>query len=314
MKTDIQILMQAPLKVNQAKIIYNTVSVITLFLIAYLNYLSFDYIISIMTGALATVLAANALYQATITKKPKTFYLKWLYMLLLAAFIFIACDYGHGNNIYWIYFYPIAAFFLFPMRHALFLLMCYLPLAFYMLLNFSNPLHQPQILFSFAVITTVAIFLAIVKARTNQLLEPLISKDLDTGAQKEKFLRPTLSTEITRAEREGTGLLLMYIQLQPSTTNYRRVPLSFLQNISNCINADLRSFDRYYRLHLDDFAIILPHTATHEALNKAKAMLENIPDSKHKKNIQVGLSSLNVGDTANTLIDIARQECAYVFH
>ena len=106
----------------------------------------------------------------------------------------------------------------------------------------------------------------------------------------------------------------MYIQLQPKTSNYRRVPLSFLKNISYSINQSLRSFDRYYRLHLDDFAVILPHTATHEALNKAKAMLEKVPDSKHKKNIQVGLASLNVGDTANTLIDTARQECTHVFN
>ena len=254
--------MQTSLKVSHAKIIYNTASVITLYLIAYINYLAFDYVISLITASLATVLAANALYQATVKRKPKTFYLKWLYMLILVAFIFIVCSYGHGNNIYWLYFYPIAAFFLFPMRHALLLLFCYLPLALYILFNYANPLQQPQIFFCFVIITTVALFLALVKSRTNQLLEPLISKDLDSGAQKEKFLRPTLTTEITRAEREGTGLLLMYVQLQPNTSN-RRVPVTFLKNISKAIDLSLRPFDRYYRLHPDDFAVILPLSLIH---------------------------------------------------
>ena len=306
--------MLTPLKISHAKFAYNLITVITLYLLAYLNYLAFNFVITYIIGSLATILAINALYMAKLKRKPKTFYLKWLYMLLLAAFIYIVCDYGQSDNLYWIYFFPIAAFFLFPMRHAALLLFLYLPLAIYILYSFAKPLQQPQIFFCLAIITFVAIFLAIVKSRTNQLLEPLISKDADTGAQKEKFLRPTLTTEITRAEREGTGLLLMYIQLQPNTTNYRRVPIAFLQHISNAINADLRPFDRYYRLHFDDFAVILPHTASHEALNKARAMLEDIPASKYKKNIQVGLASLNVGDTANTLIDTARQECAYVFH
>ena len=138
--------MKTPLKVSQVKIIYNTVNVITLFLIAYLNFLSFDYVISMITASLATVLAANALRHIMTKRQATTFYSKWLYMLFLAGFIYTACDYGHGDNIYWLYFFPIAAFFLFPMRHALLLLICYLPLAFYIIFSYANPLQQPQIL------------------------------------------------------------------------------------------------------------------------------------------------------------------------
>ncbi len=163
-----------------------------------------------------------------------------------------------------------------------------------------------------ATISTVAIFLAVVKSRTNKLLEPLISKDLETGAQKEKFLRQALKTEITRAEREGTGLTLMYFQLKPGYLSLRNTHLSFLQQVSNAISAALRPFDQYYRLQQDGFAVILPHTTTNEALLKANGMLKNIAHSKHKKNIQLGLSSLNVGDTADSLILIAKQDCKYV--
>jgi len=45
---------------------------------------------------------------------------------------------------------------------------------------------------------------------------------------------------------------------------------------------------------------------------KANGMLKNISHSKHKKNIQLGLASLNVGDTADTLIFTAKQDCKYV--
>ncbi len=304
--------MQLALNISHAKILFSVMVGTTLSFIAYLDYLSANYVAFLITASTSIMSLINGLYLAVRKDKHQANYIEWLFMVLLAGFSLLVSSQDQGQNIYWIYFYSIAALFLFPMKKALFLFFSYVPLALYIIFNFAPALEQPQVLFTFATISTVAIFLAVVKSRTNKLLEPLISKDLETGAQKEKFLRLALSTEITRAEREGTGLTLMYFQLKPGYKTIHNSRLNFLQQVANAISSTLRPFDQYYRVHQHGFAVILPHTTTNEAIIKADVMLNSIGHSKHKKNIQLGLSSLNVGDTSDTLIFAAKQDCKYV--
>jgi len=159
----------------------------------------------------------------------------------------------------------------------------------------------------------VAIFLAVVKSRTHQLLEPLINSDIETGAQQEKFLRPNLNTEITRAEREGTGLLLMYVEVENEIKKSRKESRpKLLIDTSHTIAANIRIFDRHYLIDQNNFAIVLPHATSQEALNTAQLVLKDIPKPLQKNNIKIGLASLNVGDTVDTLIFTAKQELSYV--
>jgi GGDEF domain-containing protein len=304
--------MQLALNINQAKILFSAMVGTALSLIAYLDFLSANYVAFLITATVSILLFINGLYLALRKQKHQPNYIIWLYMALLAAFSLVISSQDQGQNIYWIYFYSISAMFLFPMKQALFLFFSYIPLALYIIFNFAPALEQPQVLFTFATIGTVAIFLAVVKSRTNKLLEPLISKELDTGAQKEKFLRLALRTEITRAEREGTGLTLMYFQLEPNYKAIKHSRLNFLQQVANAISATLRPFDQYYRVQQYGFAVILPHTTTKEAVTKAQGILSSIGHSEHDKNIQLGLSSLNVGDTSDTLIFAAKQALKYV--
>ncbi len=304
--------MQPALKINYAKIIFSLLGSTALLFIACLDYLAANYVAFLIAACMSMIVFSNTLYLAVRKEKSQTSYSRWLFILLLAGFSLVASGQDQGQNIYWIYLYAIAAIFLFPMKKALFLLFTYAPLGLYIIFNFTPPLEQPQVTFTLVTISTVAIFLAVVKSRTNKLLEPLISKDLETGAQKEKFLRQALSTEITRAEREGTGLTLMYFQLKPGDKAIKNSRLNFLQQVADAISSALRPFDQYYRVQQHSFAVILPHTTTKEAIIKADNMLNSIGHSKHKKNIQLGLSSLNVGDTSDTLIFTAKQDCKYV--
>ncbi len=303
--------MQLTLNIGQAKILFSVMAGTALSLIAYLDYLSANYVAFLVTATIATLSFVNGLYLAISKGKYQADYMQWLFMIVLAGFSFVIGSQDQGENIYWIYFYSIAAMFLFPIKKALFLLFSYSPIALYIISNFAPALEQPQMLFTFVTVSTVAIFLAVVKSRTNKLLEPLISKDLKTGAQKEKFLRIALSTEITRAEREGTGLTLMYLQLTPGEKTVKKSRLIFLQEVANAISLALRPFDQYYRVQQQAFAVILPHTTTKEAMATADGMLSSIGHSKHEENIKVGLSSLNVGDTCDTLIFSAKQNCKY---
>ncbi len=298
---------------RRIKVLFSVVAGITLGIVAYIDHLALHSPMALITSALSVVLLSNALYLTVRKSNARANYIEWLLMALLALFPVIATGYGQGQNIYWIYFYPIAAFFLFPMGLALFLMLLDTPIVLFIIASFAPPLAQAQILFSFACISTVAIFLAVVKSRTNELLEPLINSDMETGAQQEFFLRPNLSTEITRAEREGTGLLLIYIDLGKTIKSLRKESRTkLLLSTSKSIAATMRPFDRYYRIDQDNFALLLPHTTSQEALTAAKVMLKNLPSPLQEQDIKIGLASLNVGDSADTLIATAKQELSHV--
>lgn len=302
--------METHLNSKHTKVVFCLLGALLLGLIAYLDYRNFHYVVGMVTASMSAMLVFNALF-IMLGQRNHTF-LDGLSMLLLAFFAYIASDHQQGQHIYWIYFYPIAAFFLFQLKVALALLLLYLPLVLYIIFNYASPLEQPMILFSFAAISTVVYFLAMVKARTNYLLAPLISTDLETGAQLEKFLRSELGTEITRAEREGTGLLLMYIRLDKAFKQSKKDQYSDLINQSaRAIANQLRIFDHYYRLAGNNFAVVLPHTTTEDATHSVQHMIENMPSFLQDK-IEVGLASLNVGDTADSLLELAITEAKHV--
>jgi len=297
---------------KHTKIFFCAIGGTVLGLIAYIDFSQYQYVTSLITAGMAAMLIINGLCLLTGQYSQKQSYLDWISIVLLAVFAYIASEHQHGQHIYWIYFYPIAAFFLFQLRIALLLLFLYIPLVIYIIFNFAPVLEQPEILFSFAGISIVVYFLAMVKARTNKLLEPLIGTDLETGAQLEKFLRPALNTEITRAEREGTGLLLMYLQLDQALKAVRKEGREQLvHECAQAISKQLRIFDHYYRLNDDNFAVVLPHATSEDAQAASKKMIADMSPTLHS-NIKVGITSLNVGDTADSLIELVTQELTHV--
>lgn len=297
------------LTVDHIRVVFCAIGTVILSLIAYMDYLSGDNIVALITLSLGLVLAINGLY-ILLGKEDQTGHqVDALFLITLSAFSLFAAD-SQAQHSYWSYFFPIAAFFLLSLRTAIWCVLAYTPLAFYILIEYSPPLIQAQTLFSYAAISTIALFLAMVKSRTNQLLEPLISSDAQTGAQLEKFLRPALSTEINRAEREGTGLLLVYL----SHTAQNQKGEKSVQLVKQCAQAIahfLRPFDQYYRLQKDHFAIIMPHTNSQDALINVKKMVNEMPEAI-QSHVQVGFASLNVGDTEDTLLQQAQQELKHV--
>lgn len=297
------------LTVHHIRILFCTIGTVILGLIAYLEYCQGQLIMALITLGLSTVLAINGLYIVQGRKEKAGHHVDALFLILLATFSLFAADL-EAQNSYWAYFFPITAFFLFSLRVAIWCVLAYTPLALYIFIQYSPPLIQAQILFSYAAISTIALFLAMVKSRTNQLLEPLISSDAETGAQLEKFLRPALNTEINRAEREGTGLLLVYlIHTTPKPKNEHSA--QWVNQFAQGIALFLRPFDQYYRLHKNHFAIIMPHTNSQDALITVKNMISKMPDII-QSHIQVGFASLNVGDTEDTLIEQAQRELKHV--
>lgn len=297
------------LTVNHIRILFCAIGAIILSLIAYVDYRAGFNSIALITLSLGLLLALNGLYLVIGKQEQVGHRGDGLFLVLLAAFSLFIAD-SQSQHSYWPYFFPIAAFFLLSLRSAIWCVLAYTPLAVYIFTHYSAPLMQAQIIFSYAAISTIALFLAMVKSRTNQLLEPLISSDSQTGAQLEKFLRPALNTEINRAEREGTGLLLVYL----SHTAQNQKGENSVQLVKQCAQAIaefLRPFDQYYRLQKDHFAIIMPHTNSQDALVTVKKMIHNMPQVT-QTHIQVGFASLNVGDNEDSLIQQAQQELKHV--
>lgn len=297
------------LTVNHIRILFCSVGAIILFAMALVDYFEAQLMVALFTCLLALVLVINGVSMVFRSANTNTTKTDALFLILLASFSLFSADI-QGNHSDWAYFFPIAAFFLFSLRTAIFCVLAYTPIAVYIFIQYSPTLIQAQSIFSFAAVSCIALFLAMVKSRTNQLLEPLISSDETTGAQLESFLRPALKKEINRAEREGTGLLLVYLKFQKHNYN-RGLSSDIILQCAKAIAGKLRLFDQYYRLNKDQFAIIMPHANTDDALTKVRLMVSNMPPSLQGK-VEVGLASLNVGDTEETLIQQAQQELTHV--
>lgn len=297
------------LTVNHIRILFCITGAIILGLMAMIDYLSHQPTVAFSTLALALVLIVNGILMMFRSHDAKNPQADALFLILLASFSLLSAD-QNSSHIDWAYFFPIAAFFLFSLRTATLCVLAYTPLAIYIFIQYSPALAQAQTLFTFLAISTVALFLAMVKSRTNQLLEPLISSDLQTGAQLENFLRPALKKEINRAEREGTGLLLVYLQLK-STNQKQGLSAESVSQCAQAIAKQLRPFDQYYLIHNNNFAIIMPHANTEDAMLNVKRMITEMPDFLQDK-IAVGFASLNVGDTEESLLHQVQQELIHV--
>lgn len=295
---------------NQAKWLFAIVAGSLLLFHSYLAYLQQTHILTPWLIALALILYASAALTLTPSWSNIIAYAEWCFIALLIAFSVIAVV--EYQQFYWLFFIPIASFFLLALPIAVWMTLLLIPLVIYLLLAYSSIFMQAQYFYSFAVIATVSLFLASVKHRTQSLLAPLISKDEETGALLSNRLRGDLQKEIARAEREGTGLLLMMMDLdQALRQNNKDKQYDLYIECAEAINSQLRPFDLYFRLENHRFAIILPHTTTQDALITAKKIVDEMQETM-RKDIMVGYASLNVGDDADSLIEHSRQELRHV--
>lgn len=294
----------------QAKWLFAIVAGSLLLFHSYLAFLQQSHALIPWLIGLASLLYASAALTLAPSWAGVTIYAEWTFIALLVVFSCIAII--EYQQFYWMFFIPIASFFLLNLRTAVWITLLLIPIFIYFLRLHSSLFMQAQYFYSFAVIATVSLFLASVKHRTQNLLIPLISKDEETGALLSSCLHPDLQKEIARAEREGTGLLLMMMDLSEALLQCSKdKEYELYIECAEAINSQLRPFDLYYRLKDHRFAIILPHTTTQDALITAKKIVDVMPEIM-RKDTMVGYASLNVGDDADSLIEHSRQELRHV--
>lgn len=290
------------------KIIFCLLTGLGLGIIAFLDYMQGALEISLATGCLSFIMLLNGLYLFIRRGKSTSTYLEWLFIILLCSFSLLASQRLPQGGLYWVYFFPLAAFFLFNLRAAMFLMLLYTPLAVLLISNFAPDMAVAQMVFSLLAITLVALTMALAQEKTDRHLEPLIDTDTVSGALLEKGLIPTLSKEITRAEREGTGLLIMILAWRPQLSHAREDIQSLLLSLTQEVRLHLRAFDSFFRLEDNHLVIIMPHADTREA----QALALRLQTRLHRKlTITAGLASLNVGDTASVMLDKSAQALAH---
>lgn len=214
-----------------------------------------------------------------------------------------------GELLFWNLLAPLLFFLLWPVTWATALSLALLLAV--MLLTALEPAtlgllrHQlvPALLLV-TLLTGLFVYLREVKA---QQLAPLRRTDALTRASTQEHLQADLHTEIQRSEREGTALAVVHLALDPAEEPLPKADQdALLRHLGRLLHQHLRNFDCYYRSDDTGFILTLPCTETAAAVGQADAIRAATAQSMQSmgvdRSLSAGVTGLNVGDTANTLI------------
>lgn len=216
----------------------------------------------------------------------------------------------------WSYIFPLLIFMIYSLRVALYGIALY-SVAFTILMShfYLGPLKSQVLLNYILCLGLTGCFVCLREVRERQL-KPLRKTDNLTLASAQEYLHNDLEKEVQRSEREGSGLALLAIALDSRSLN----PINqedrdaLLYRLGRTLHQNLRPFDSYYRWQDSSFLVVLPHTGTTQAIKTAENLRlqvkEKLSVNQHKITASVGVSCLNVGDTANSLIEQATQALA----
>lgn len=239
----------------------------------------------------------------------------WLLPLARAASLAVALL-GLGSLsgwmpelVFWNLLIPLLFFLLWPAAWAALLSLAFIVAV--MLLSRLEPgvlgllRHQlvPTLLLA-TLLTGLFVYLREIKA---QQLAPLRRTDALTQASTQEHLQADLHTEIQRSEREGTALAVVHLALDPADTPLPKADQDvLLRHLGRLLNEHLRIFDCYYRTNETGFILTLPCTETASAVRQAEsirtATAQSMKSMGVDRTVSAGVTGLNVGDNASTLI------------
>ena len=208
---------------------------------------------------------------------------------------------------------PALLFLLSPVRRAT-IVSAGITLIFALLvwLAFRGP-EKPLLFFSFFLYLLVILGFVYLREVNESQIRPLRRTDNLTLAATRDYLLQELGREIQRNEREGTSLSVMSLGLDRATL--ARLNREQVQRIMNdmgqLLRSRLRIFDNYYRYNESELVVILPCTASADARvlgdRLKKDLGRRLGSRQQLISVAVGLTSLNVGDTATSMVDSARK-------
>jgi diguanylate cyclase (GGDEF)-like protein len=138
---------------------------------------------------------------------------------------------------------------------------------------------------SFLLVLSDFAAIAIENARAFERVQELTILDECTGLYNIRHLDRTLSEEITRCERLGMSMSLIFIDLDHFklvNDHYgHQVGTELLACVGATIKSRIRNIDLAFRYGGDEFVVLLPGTAKRKAISVANRLLEAFRTTSH---------------------------------
>ena len=261
----------------------------------------------------ALLLTANWRLNARNTEQPAPPWLSHIIVGFLMITTLASLVRFQNTAEQWCYIVPLIAFLIYRIQVATFLTAGYsIALAFAIIGYYQGP-EKVQIFFVYLLSLAMTLAFVYLREIKEQQLKPLRRTDNLTLASTREYLLQDLDKEVQRSEREGTDLSVLALSLDAAALHHasRDEKDHLLHRLGRILHETLRLFDSYYRYESVDFIIVLPHTGSKEATKKAAQLRLNakqtLSSSDNTVTISAGVSTLNVGDTAETLLANARK-------
>lgn len=272
--------------IMQVKVVYCLLAAFALSILALLDFLKQEKFFALVAASFSALLVVYAGYLLLRRKKRTPLYVEWLLTILLGFFTIFGMQ-QESYVVQWVYFFPIYVFFLFPFRVANYITLVYSAVIFLVVLNNFDSYIRLQLLFTYTACYAFSLVYALVNERSNMMLSNLINTDPLTQVYNEHQFHHNMNKEITRADRQRTGLVLISIRLpdtwqQLKTSEYE----NRIANAGHRLQSTIREFDTCYRLKSDDFVVVLPNSSPEDGEVLRKELLTTISKSRYAKQNQ----------------------------
>lgn len=270
--------------IMQVKVVYCLLAAFALSIIALLDYLEQELVFALIAASFSALLIAYAGYLLLRRKKRTQPYVEWSLAILLAVFTIFGIQ-QETFVVHWVYFFPIYVFFLFSFKIANYIILTYSAIIFWVVLNNFDNYVRLQLLFTYVACYAFSFVYALVNERSNLMLFKLINTDPLTKVYNEHQFHHNMNKEITRADRQRSGLVLISIRLPASWHNLKTDEFeNRIAYAGHRLQSTIREFDTCYRLDNDDFVVVLPNSTTEDGEMLRAELLTRISKSRHTEN------------------------------
>jgi diguanylate cyclase (GGDEF)-like protein len=294
----------------QVKVVYCLLAAFALSIIALLDYLKQEQEFALIAASFSALLIIYASYLLLRRKKRTAPYAEWILTVLLACFTIFGMQ-QESYVAHWVYFFPIYAFFLFPFNIANYITLTYSAVIFLVVLNNFDSYVRLQLLFTYTACYAFSLVYALVNERSNMMLSNLINTDPLTQVYNEHQFHHNMNKEITRADRQRTGLALIAIRL-PSTWQQLKTEEyeNRIANAGHRLQKTIREFDTCYRLNNDNFVVMLPNSSREDGEALCDQLNTKISNSRHteKNDFLIKMSTYRPEDDSYSLLKRATSQ------
>lgn len=265
----------------RVKVVYCFLAAFALAIIAALDYLNQELIFALVASSFSFLLAIYAIYLLFRRRRKTAPYIEWTLTLLLGSFTIVGMQ-QDSFVAQWVYFFPVYVFFLFPFKIANYIMLTYSLIIILVVLSSFDSYIRLQLLLTFLACYTFTFAYALVNERKKMMLSNFINTDSLTQVYNEHQLYHDLNKEISRADRQRTGLTLIAIRLPATWQSLKTEEYeNRIANAGHRVRSNIRIFDTSYRLNTDDFIIMLPNTNQEDGEALYNTLRSKISQSKH---------------------------------